>query len=323
MNDVEIRIRDALRAAAEEVREQDLRPAAAVRGTHTSRRTTRWVAPVLAAAAVAAVVVTSLVLSGSRQPAHRVQPGTVSTPASSGTGTNVAPTPASTTVQASRATPAPGVGACFFADACAAKRASYYEPLWPFGSYSEARQWETVDGPNGHSPWHLDARTTASSFTQHYLGFADVDMVTSAVVGSDEARVGVGYRDANGGEHTAAVLHLVRYERDLGDTAAGWEVVGSDDTTLSIERPVYATAVSSPMTVGGHITGVDESITVTVRTLAGRVDAAEPLPAGGTNTPWSEAVAFSGRGVLTVAAVTGGHLVQHERFSIQGVHTTG
>ena len=114
----------------------------------------------------------------------------------------------------------------------------------------------------------------------------------------------------------------MRYETTTGDTAAGWEVVGSDDTTFSIEQPAYRSAVSSPMTVGGHITGVDENITVAVHTLAGTVDRVAAVPAGGTNSPWSVTVPFTGHGVLTVVAATGGHLIQHERFTIQGVHTS-
>jgi hypothetical protein len=78
------------------------------------------------------------------------------------------------------------------------------------------------------------------------------------------------------------------------------------------------------MTVGGHITGVDESIVVSYHALfprAGITAAPAPLPAGGNNSPWTETVTFSAKGVFTIVASTGGHLTQHERFAIQGVHT--
>src|SRR6266516_322320 len=186
MNDIDARIRDALRAAADDCREQDLRPAAPPRSATIigERRTIRWLAPMLAAAAVAAVVATSLALSGSPNAAHHVRPGgnssPVHPPTSTTTGTG-SPSPASTTVEASRAT-TNGVAACFFADACSAVNRPLYEPLWPFGAYPQAEQWETVDGPNGHSPWHIDANATALFFTQGYLGFADVKIVTSAQI---------------------------------------------------------------------------------------------------------------------------------------------
>jgi hypothetical protein len=58
-----------------------------------------------------------------------------------------------------------------------------------------------------------------------------------------------------------------------------------------------------------------------VRTFDRIVGRGGPLPAGGTNSPWSGRTQFTGHGVLTVVAVTGGHLQQHERFAIQGVHS--
>lgn len=330
MSDIDARIRDALRALADDVREQDLRPEAAptastVAGNH---RTIRWAAPLLAAAVVAAVVVTTVALSGSPKANRDVRPGGPGSPSSTlaptaaptATTHTTAPTPVSTTVQASRATEHTG---CFFIDACSNPplNATYYEPLWPFASYAQAAQWEQVDRRNGHSPWHADAQATALSFTQGYLGFTDIDTVTSTAVVGDEAHIGVGYRDANGTTHTSAVLHLVRYTTDTGDTVAGWEVVGSDDTDFSIEQPSYGSAVRSPVTAGGHITGTDESITVSIRTLGGGAQSVPPVAAGGDNSPWSVRAPFTGSGVLTIVAVTGGHLQQHERFSIQGVHT--
>jgi hypothetical protein len=102
-------------------------------------------------------------------------------------------------------------------------------------------------------------------------------------------------------------------------------VVGSDDTTLSLEQPAYGSQVSSPMTVGGHITGVDENIVVSVlRLTSSGTDRATlaAVPAGGDHTPWTTgAVPFSQRGVLTIVARAGGHLQLVERFAIQGVHT--
>lgn len=324
MNDIDARMRDALHAAADTLQEQDLRPAEPPRSatiTPPHRVARRFVAPLLAAAAVVvAAVVTSLVVSGSPNAVHRQQPGgTGSSTAPKPTGSQQ-PTPVPTPVKVSRATGS-GDSACFFADACDSSRDTYYEPLWPFAGVDEAKQWVGASLRDGHSPWHTDARATARFFTSGYLGFTDLTVVTTAQVGADEAHIGIGYRDPNGGSHTAAVLHLVRYESTLGDADAPWEVVGSDDTTFSIEQPGYGTAVSSPMTVGGHITGVDEAISVTVRTLSGSVDKVAPVAAGGNDSPWSVTVPFGGKGVLTVVAVTGGHLIEHERFAIQGVHT--
>lgn len=175
----------------------------------------------------------------------------------------------------------------------------------------------------GHSPWHADPAATALAFATGYLQYSDITTVTSRSVLGDQAHIGVGYRLPTGGMHTAAVLHLVRYAATVGDTAAAWEVVGSDDTTFSLERPAYGSAVGGVLTVGGHVTGVDENIVVAVRNQAGAVvsGAVPGIPAGGTHTPWQQQVPVSASGVLTVVAFTGGHLSQHEQFAIQGVHT--
>jgi hypothetical protein len=133
--------------------------------------------------------------------------------------------------------------------------------------------------------------------------------------------VAVGFRSEEGSRLlTAAVIHLVRYGTD-GD--APWEVVGTDDTTLTLTTPAYGGRVSSPMRVGGRITGVDESIRVQVR----RPGAGRPLgesccvPAGGSDRQWSATVAFRAAPgqTMTVVASTGGHVAEVERFAVTGV----
>jgi hypothetical protein len=81
--------------------------------------------------------------------------------------------------------------------------------------------------------------------------------------------------------------------------------------------------VRSTVIAGGRITGVDESLTVTVRatdgTVAGQV---RSLPAGGQSRPWGPAtVPVHARpgSTLTVVVSTGGHLLNVERFAITGV----
>lgn len=195
-----------------------------------------------------------------------------------------------------------------------------YQPLWPFDNYAQARAWQIDARATGSQPWHLDPGQTALSFARGYLGFTELTRVTSTRLAADGAHEGIGYLDPNGVARSAAVVHLVRF--GTGPDAA-WEVVGTDDTTLSLERPAYGSTVTSPMTVGGHITGVDEAIVVSVRSIGTGVvsQPVAPVPAGGTNTAWSAAVRYTASGVLTVVAYTGGHLQRVERFAVQGVHT--
>jgi hypothetical protein len=322
MSDIDDRIRTALTAAATQIDERDLRPAAAP--TRRRFHQARWAPPLLAAAVVAAVAITAGVLIASRDAAgpSRVRPG------ASPNSTSTAPITTVATGAAPVSTgrmPVKNGLTCSFADiSCPTPSNSlYYQPLWPFASYAEAHQWETVDGPAGRDPWHADPASTALAFATGYLKFADITTVTSRTVTGEQAHIGVGYALPTGGMHTAAVLHLVRYAAKVGDAAAGWEVVGSDDTTFTLDRPTYLSPVPPTLTVDGRVTGVDENIVVAVRNQAGTVvsGAVPRVPAGGTNSPWAVRVPVSGSGVLTVVAYIGGHLSQHEQFAIQGVHT--
>ncbi|HEV2885619.1 MAG TPA: hypothetical protein VGX49_01795 [Jatrophihabitans sp.] len=328
MNTIDDRITAALRARAELLTEAELSPAAPPAGRWAQPSRGRWTAPLLAAAivgvaAVATVTAVQMSRSDHAHPAIRptvsVHPSpsgvaptpSASNPAPSQSATQPAPSqsPSQTANTSQSATPPPSSVTPPFVMG--------YEPLWPFGSYTEAEQWRTKAG--GSQPWHLDAAQTALNFTRSYLGFTELDQVAEPRMDEQGAHVGVGYRDPNGQLRIAAVLHLIRY----GDSKdSPWEVVGSDDTTLSLEKPAYGSRVSSPMTIGGHITGVDENIVVSV--LASQTDRSTvaQIPAGGDRSAWTTGpVSFAQRGTLTLVASTGGHLQQVERFAIHGVHT--
>jgi hypothetical protein len=351
MNTIDDRISAALHARADSLTEDDLSPAAPPRGGRVPSQRGPWTVPLLAAAVAGiAVVATITAVQASRSdhagpvtpPVGSVQPspsGVGPTPVQS--ATNPAPSqsasrpsssqlvnqPPVTTQSATQPAPSQSAPSQSAPSQSTPSQSTTvpqpfilgYQPLWPFNSYSEAEQWRVT--PGGHQPWHLDAGDTALSFTRSYLGFTELDQVTGSRKDKLGAHVGVGYRDPNGRLRTSATLHLVRYG-DAKDSP--WEVVGSDDTTFSLEQPAYGSQVSSPMMVGGHITGVDESIVLSVlrstsngtdrTTLAG-------VPSGGDHAPWAISVPFTQRGVLTIVASTGGHLQQVERFAIQGVHT--
>jgi len=252
----------------------------------------RWrlVAAVITAVvvAIAAVAVAVLLRSDSRQPG--------SGPSASTTGQ-----PSTTP---SEQPPARGFG---------------YQPLWPFASVADAGAWQREYRAGGHQPWHLDTRLTALSFASGFLGYTNIDRVAGETGSGGQAWVTVGYADPNGATAAAAVVHLVK----IGTGAdAPWEVVGTRDDTLTVTRPGYGTTVVSPVTVGGQITGVDESLRVQVRAL-GRpvVGQVTGIPAGGERSPWSARVQFSAPAgtVLTIAVSTGGHSAAVERFAITGV----
>jgi hypothetical protein len=195
-----------------------------------------------------------------------------------------------------------------------------YLPLWPFANGQQVRGWQASYQSGGHQPWHLSAQQTALSFTQGYLGYTEIDRVATSTISGSHARVAVGFRTDAGRIGTAAVIHLVRYG---SGRLAPWEVVGTDDATLSLTTPAYGARVAARMTVGGRITGVDESIRVQVRrqSSGSSVGGFCCVPAGGQNQPWSATATVPGtaHGILTIAASTGGHLAAVERFTITGV----
>lgn len=203
-----------------------------------------------------------------------------------------------------------------------APREFAYQPLWPFADAGEAAAWQDSYRTSGAQPWHLDAEETAVAFTTGYLGFAEIDQALSSDVDGDEAWVTVGYTVGQSDPGPAADVHLARI--GTGDDAP-WEVVGTRDTTLTLTEPRYGATISTPVTVGGRITGVDESIRVQVRQLSGVLGESCCPAAGGENTPWTATVPYAGASgaALTIVASTGGHVADVERFAITGVrHAT-
>lgn len=328
---VDERIRSALNAQARQVTQADLPPSPVPGpderrlGPPPPRWSGGWLPPLLAAAAVIAVVigviaVINVTRSDRARPAHTPAPPPVATtPAPSPT----APTRHSSAPSTAPANPQPSGPGQPSSPGQASGPATFdlgYQPLWPFATLTDAQAWQASNRSGGHQPWHLDAGQTAIAFTQGFLGFTELGVVTSPKQDASDAHIGVGYRDPNGRLRTAAVLHLVRFG---ADTDSPWEVVGSDDTTFSLEAPSYGSVVTSPAKVGGHITGVDENIRVSVRQQSSTAPIGGfcCVPAG--VGAWAATVPFTGGSdpVVTIVASTGGHLQAVERFAIQGVRT--
>ncbi|MEV5504066.1 hypothetical protein AB0M50_52550 [Nonomuraea fuscirosea] len=230
-----------------------------------------------------------------------------STDPSPATPSTAAPDPAET----ADASPGPGESLI----------AGHYHPLWPFAGPAEATAWRRAHQADGREAWHLDAGRTAVAFSRDYLGFTEIDQAVKVVKDGEHARVHVGYRAEEGPEPlVAAVVHLMRYGKGKD---APWEVVGTDDTSLTLTRPAYGASASSPLTVGGRITGVDESIRVQVLHPGADGPLGERccLSAGGEKAAWTAKVDFTAQpgGTLTVVASTGGHVATVERFAVTGV----
>ncbi|MBP2703991.1 hypothetical protein JOL79_09245 [Microbispora sp. RL4-1S] len=288
-----------------------------------------------AAAALAALSVVVAACGGTRTPGSGPDGGGASGPGGPGIATardagGVAGAPSGTPPAETPAAETPGTGTPpVGGTGSPAPRppsgpylvAGRYQPLWPFSDQAEADAWRATYQTGGHQPWHLDARQTALSFTQGFLGFGRIDRIVRSSVSGSHARVAVGFRPEESGRlATAAVIHLVRYGR--GEDAP-WEVVGTDDTTFTLTTPAYGATVASPAKAGGRITGVDESIRVQVRQPWSDRPLGDAccVPAGGEGHPWSSKVAFRARPgwTATVVAMTGGHVAEVERFAVTGV----
>ncbi len=199
----------------------------------------------------------------------------------------------------------------------------FYLPLFPFATGQQVEQWQTSYHTAGHQPWHLEAGLTATAFAD-WLGYTDVDTVISQNPDAPGENVAIGPAPKVAGTNpvTAAVVHLLRW--GTGPDAP-WEVVGTDDTTFSLQTPAYGSAVTSPLVVRGLITGVDQEIKVQIRdpSSAAPVGSYCCLASGGTNTPWSLTVSFSAPPdvVLTIAAQAGGQAAGVERFAVTAVRS--
>src|SRR5205807_1092095 len=140
----------------------------------------------------------------------------------------------------------------------------------------QRRAWQPERG--GHQPWHADAEQTARGFVG-YLGYGGIDRITSHTGDNSDAEVGVGYETEGGRTGTAAMMHLLRFGTGAD---APWEVVGTADTSLTLTEPIYGATITSPITVGGRISGVDEAIHVEVRQLSSAAPLGESCCAAGT-----------------------------------------
>jgi len=225
------------------------------------------------------------------------------------TSTSIPPTTTSSTITTAPSTTLPSIAP--------------YLALWPFRTVSDVQSWQQAYSSSGIDAWHLNSSTTALNFTMDYLGFMEVNAVIGSTTNGSGTHVSVGFHPTSGSSVTSAVVHLVRW--GTGSNAP-WEVVGTDDTTFSLTIPAYGATASSPLPVGGTITGADENISVNVRqpSSSSAIGSYCCTPAGGTGSPWSATVSYAGATdpVLTIVAATGGHIQAVERFTVTGVRFT-
>lgn len=320
------RLRAALQADADTVRcDEDAGLDAVLSGARAVRKRRR---AALAGAGVAALIAVAVAIpllddDGDRTVTTEPDPAPGTTATDPPTTSSAPPDPSTdprptTTAPSTTTTPADDDAAVGGEDT---PTALPQPPLWPFRTAAEVDDWRASYRTDGHQPWHLDPEQTALTFTTGYLGFTEIDRVLRSDISATEAHVVVGYARPGDGELAAAAnVHLLRW--GTGDDAP-WEVVGTADDTLTLDTPRYGSTVASPLTVGGEITGVDETLHVRVLQPSSPTPLGETccVPAGGEDARWSVTVAFSGATdpALTVVAATGGHVQNVEQFAITAI----
>ena len=193
------------------------------------------------------------------------------------------------------------------------------QPLWPFRTFADAEAWRAA-AAEGHQPWHADAAGTAALFTTSFLGFTEIDEITSTDVRADEAWIGVGYREEAGRPPvTSAVVHLVRFGPHA-DSPWRW----SAPATPASRWTPPATGPASRHRPRSAARSRAWTSAWSCRCASRRRGPARrgPVRAGGRRgLPWQTTVAWSGASdpALTVVVWTGGHVQDVERFAVTGV----
>jgi serine/threonine-protein kinase len=251
------------------------------------------------------------------------------------TNTESAP-PLSTTASTPRASTATSSTAA----PTSASGYQFGQPLWPF---HVDPGWK----PTGQLSWAADPGLATLKFTQEFLGFTELDRITTVDVQSRQAWIGVGQADPNGNLRTAATVHLERLNSD-----AAWAVIGTEDTYLTLDVPAYGSALPPScaefaprlacptIELGGTINGANEALRIRALQvpMGGSQEPSRAvgefccLMAGGQRSAWSAELPFTRAPFpgpasdppwpVTIVVSTGGHYASVEHFAITAVTTS-
>lgn len=239
-----------------------------------ARRSRRlWLRPLAALGAVALVGgAGTLAYALTRPPQHSV----------SVTTTNPKPT----ALPSSTVAPSPTPGGKHLA--AAFPTGAFY----PFASAAAESAWESSGGP-AKDAWMLDPTSAARRFLADFVQQPSVTQVVGTqATGADATAVTLGRNLSDGsGQRVVPVttVHLVRFGK-------AWLVTRAADPGgyLRITSPATGSTIASPVTVSGPSYGVDETVAVDVRSLAGRDSTGPTAHAsfGNGSPPWTVTLAF-------------------------------
>jgi hypothetical protein len=162
--------------------------------------------------------------------------------------------------------------------------------FFPFASADAEKNWEATGGPTSN-PTYLKADDLALTFASSFLQQPSLSHVVTVKSENGLDLVTLG-RDFNDGSNTnVKSVTTVRLEK----YGKAWIVVGADDAqgNLSIQTPLRGAQVGSPLIVSGPAYGVDEAITVDLRSLSGTISTrAAHASFGNGSGNWSVNLSF-------------------------------
>ncbi|MCW2601398.1 MAG: hypothetical protein JWM02_3227 [Frankiales bacterium] len=162
--------------------------------------------------------------------------------------------------------------------------------VWPFTSHAQARAWT----PGGSYPWAQDSLEVTKHFVSDHLQLTGLTAVQTCV--SCEV---VELRTAAG--RKAAEVALAHFTTARGNRV--FSVVSVDGGDLTVTHPAAGAAITSPTSVSGRITGVDENVLLRLVTPDGTKIAESGAPAGSA-VPWQGTLTWSDTS-WTSAAIVG------------------
>ena len=233
----------------------------------TRRSRAGWFRPVMIGTSAAAVAAAGL---GAYAVVHNNGPATIrETPANGNgtTGPSSTPTPS--------AQPAPAFPVAGF---------------YPFTTDGDEQHWEGDNGP-ATNPNYLDPKELSLSFAATFLGQPTINQVMSAKSEHGLELVTLGRMLTDGNSTRSVAVTTVRLER----YGKAWIVVGADDPSgqLTMTSPLRGAQVSSPLVVTGPSYGVDEAITVDMRSVSGTLSTRTAHASFGNGSPpWSVSLPF-------------------------------
>ncbi len=157
----------------------------------------------------------------------------------------------------------------------------YVGALWPFASQLQADAW-TAD--HGSRTWAADQTSVAAHFVTDYLGLSGVTADKACATCLKVLLTG-----SNG--RTVGTVHLVG-DGGVARNGPPYSVEGVDGGDLRVTSPVAGAGVSSPLPVSGRVTGVDENVSLRLRSTTGTVLASAGTPAGSA-LPWTASLTWT------------------------------